>query len=259
MNELQLSCKPETIVNAMTSKLNTWEASQMLWFKLIVNCANRLLIRLLKDFSITVIANQLTKLIAHKSWIYPIYYYTDCLEWIRYLKNCVANASNTHFPPFYILLSLSHLVRIWPRQSFNCLTLWTKLNHNLEGSKNVYNFYSRMGLRWARLRNWRIGRTYPLRPQSRVIQWLLSAQWYNWSWEDRYDITRDVEASNVVWLTPTRLGVNLRFSCLVHGDKRHANIFIGLYDRRIITPELFRVQTYKSWFQDFARNIDDEG
>ena len=125
--------------------------------------------------------------------------------------------------------------------------------------KSLKRFNFRMGLRWARLRNWRIGRTYPLRPQSRVIQWLLSAQWYNWSWEDRYDIIRDVEASNVVWLTPTRLGVNLRFSCLVHGDKRHANIFIGLYDRRIITPELFRVQTYKSWFQDFARNIDDEG
>ena len=116
-----------------------------------------------------------------------------------------------------------------------------------------------MAPRWAYLRNWRTGRTYPLRPQSRVIQWLLSAQWYNWSWEDRYDITRDVEASNIIWLTPTRLGVNLRFACMVHGDKRHANIFIGLYDRRVIIPDLFRVRTYKSWFQEFARNIDDEG
>ena len=116
-----------------------------------------------------------------------------------------------------------------------------------------------MAPRWAHLSNWRIGRTYTLRPQSRVIQWLLSAQWYNWSLEDRYDITRDVEASNVIWLTPTRLGVNLRFACMVHGDKRHASIFIGLYDRRIITPDLFRIQTYKTWFQDFARNIDDEG
>ena len=112
---------------------------------------------------------------------------------------------------------------------------------------------------YARLQNWRTGRTYPLHPQSEVIQWLLDAQWYNWSYEDRFDITRDINASNVIWLTPTRLGVNLQFACLVEGDKRHANIFIGLYDHRVIVPYWFRIQTYTEWFQDFCRNIDDEG
>ena len=116
-----------------------------------------------------------------------------------------------------------------------------------------------MAPRWARLRDWRTGRSRPLHPRSRVIQWLLSADWYNWSLEDRYDITDDIEASNVIWLTPSRLGVNLRFACMVHGDKRHADIFIRLYDNRVISPGWFRVQTYKTWFQDFARNIDDEG
>ena len=116
-----------------------------------------------------------------------------------------------------------------------------------------------MAPRWAPLRDWIIGRTYILHPQSEPIQWILDANWYNWSLQDRIEITRDVEASNFVRLTPTRLGARLQFACMVHGDKRHANITIRLYDGRVITPDIFRVQTYKQWFQDFVRNIDDEG
>ena len=114
-----------------------------------------------------------------------------------------------------------------------------------------------MAPRFARLRNWQTGLTRSFHPQSELIQWVLDAQWYNWSWEDRIEITRDVEASNVVWVTPTRLGVTLRFACHVDGDKRHACIFIGLYDNRVITPHLFRIQTYSEWFREFARDIEE--
>ena len=114
-----------------------------------------------------------------------------------------------------------------------------------------------MAPRSARLRNWQTGLSQSFHPQSDLIQWILDAQWYNWSWEDRFEITRDVEASNVIWVTPSRLGVVLRYACLVDGDKRHACIFIALYDGRVITPDLFRIQTYSEWFREFARNIEE--
>ena len=111
----------------------------------------------------------------------------------------------------------------------------------------------------ARLADWQIGPTVALHPQSEVIQWILDGEWYNWDYDHRHDITTDVEASDVIWLTPTRLGVLLTYACLIDGAKSRARVFIALYDNRIITADLFRVQTYQEWFAEFCRNIPESG
>ena len=110
----------------------------------------------------------------------------------------------------------------------------------------------------ARLPDWQIGPTIALHPQSEAVQWILDADWYNWSYSHRRNITRDVEASNVIWLAPTRLGVFLGYTFILNGDKSFAKIFITLYDRRIMKLECFQLRTYKEWFADFCSNIEDE-
>ena len=117
----------------------------------------------------------------------------------------------------------------------------------------------RMEPKLANLANWQIGLTKAFEPQDEVVQWILDAVWYNWPWEDRVDITRGVEASRLVWITPMRLGVRMAFPVTVNGEKRHANIFICLYDRRIMKLECFQMQTYKEWFAGFLRNIEYYG
>ena len=116
-----------------------------------------------------------------------------------------------------------------------------------------------MSAKMATLADWQTGPTRVFHGQSEIIQWILSADWYNWSYEHRENITRDVEASDLIWLTPTRLGVILKYSCLIEGAKSFARIFIALFDRRIMKIELFRLQTYKEWFKIFFQEIDEEG
>ena len=111
-------------------------------------------------------------------------------------------------------------------------------------------------MKLARLRNWATGPTVPLSPYSEVVQFILDAAWYNWSWQHRQSITRDVEASNVVWVTPTRLGAYLQFPCRNNERKETARVFICLYDRRVIKAHYFQLQTYKDWFQNFCANIE---
>ena len=111
----------------------------------------------------------------------------------------------------------------------------------------------------ANLANWQIGLTKAFNPNDEVIQWILDAEWYNWSYSDRFAITSDVEACDVIWLTPMRLGVRLAFQSNVNGEKRHANIFIRLYDTRIMKAELFQIQTFKEWFAIFIQNIEESG
>ena len=111
----------------------------------------------------------------------------------------------------------------------------------------------------AQLQNWPIGSTVAVTPNSEVVQWILDAVWFNWNVEHRIQITRDVEASDLIWLTPTRLGVMIQFCTLVNGEKTHARVFIELFDRRIIKPDIFSIQTYKELFEQFLRdlNFDD--
>ena len=113
--------------------------------------------------------------------------------------------------------------------------------------------------KWAILANWQIGPTKAFEPNDEVIQWILDAIWFNWNYQHRIEITRDIEACNVIWLTPMRLGVQMAFISHYNGEKRHANIFIRLYDTRIITPDLFRIQTYKEWFTNFIQDLEDSG
>ena len=107
----------------------------------------------------------------------------------------------------------------------------------------------------AGLRDWPIGRTLIVPSQSEVIQWLLDAEWFNWSWEDRSNITRDIEACRFVRITPTRLGARLQFMAQDGDRKLFASIFIQLFDERIMKAYLFRMRTYKSWFISFFRRL----
>ena len=116
----------------------------------------------------------------------------------------------------------------------------------------------RMRFRWARLRNWRTGPTVAFGPNSTVIQYILDAYWYNWSSAHRFSITCDVEASNVIWVTPTRLGVWLQYPIRINRRKATARIHICLYDRRIIKANIFRLQTYQQWFKHFLSNLNND-
>ena len=115
-----------------------------------------------------------------------------------------------------------------------------------------------MRYRFARLRNWPLGPTRTVRSDSRVIQWILDAQWYNWSWQHRMDITRDVEANAYVRITPTRLGVILYFPIINEGEKQWARCFIELFDRRVMKADCFMIRTYRQWFSLILHNLKFE-
>ena len=107
---------------------------------------------------------------------------------------------------------------------------------------------SRMRYRLARLRNWSLGPRKAVRSDSEVIQWLLDAEWFNWSPRHRMEITRDVEANTYVWITPTRLGAILYFPIVNEGIKQWATCFIQLFDHRVMKTEYFCIRTYRQWF-----------
>lgn len=111
-----------------------------------------------------------------------------------------------------------------------------------------------MRYKLAVLRNWHTGPTKLVRSDSDVIQWLLDARWYNWSPRHRYEITRDVEANTLVWITPTRLGAILRFPIRVGLGKEWATCFIQLFDHRVMKTNCFQIRTYKQWFKLFLQS-----
>ena len=105
----------------------------------------------------------------------------------------------------------------------------------------------------ANLRDWPIGPMRVVASQSAAVQWLLDATWFNWSWEDRIAITRDIEANRFIRVTPTRLGARLQFFSRDGSRKLRASIFIQLFDERVMKSYLFRIQTYKVWFKTFLK------
>ena len=107
----------------------------------------------------------------------------------------------------------------------------------------------------ANLRDWPVGPMRVVESQSLVIQWLLDANWFNWSREDRDAITRDIEANRFIRITPTRLGARLQFLSNDNGRKIFASIFIQLFDERVMKGYLFRIRTYKVWFRKFLREL----
>ena len=124
--------------------------------------------------------------------------------------------------------------------------------------KKVLNyaiFFSMTDYKLAELLDWPIGPAIYLRSDSEPVQWLLDATWYNWSVEHRIQITEDVEACTYVRFTPTRLGARLQFPCRDDDRKVHANVFIQLYDHRVMTVDCFQLRTYKQWFAEFLRDI----
>lgn len=112
-----------------------------------------------------------------------------------------------------------------------------------------------MSFKLAVLRNWALGRTVRVRTDSEVIQWLLDAQWYNWSRRHRNEITRDVESNTYVWITPTRLGAVLNFPFLVRGVKTWGCCFVQLFDHRVMTVDCFNLKTYEQIFAQFFRKF----
>ena len=112
-----------------------------------------------------------------------------------------------------------------------------------------------MTFKLAVLRNWALGRTVRVRSDSEVIQWLLDAEWYNWSRRHRNEITRDVEANTYVWITPTRLGAVLNFILVDKGVKQWANCFVQLFDHRIMTVDCFCLKTHAQIFAQFFRKF----
>ena len=108
-----------------------------------------------------------------------------------------------------------------------------------------------MRFKLAVLRNWPLGRPVRVRSTSAVIQWLLDAEWYNWSRQHRIAITRDVEANRYVWITPTRLGAILNFPCFNQGLKIWGHCFVQLFDHRVMTLDCFQLRTYKQIFARF--------
>lgn len=116
----------------------------------------------------------------------------------------------------------------------------------------------RMRYRFARLRNWKTGPTMSVRSDSEIIQWLLDADWFNWSLRHRIDITRDVEANTYVYITPTRLGAYLHFTLINEGRKEWANCHIQLFDHRVMKTDCFTIQTYRQWFTLFFKTLKEE-
>ena len=110
-----------------------------------------------------------------------------------------------------------------------------------------------MRYRYARLRNWKTGPTRVVRSDSEVIQWILDADWYNWSLQHRINITRDVEANTYVYITPTRLGAMLHFPLWNEGTKEWANCHIQLFDDRVMKTDCFAIRTYREWFNTFFK------
>ena len=109
----------------------------------------------------------------------------------------------------------------------------------------------------AVLEDWILGETKRVTPSSEVIQWIVEARWYNWSWEAREDITRDIEASNAIWVTPTRLGAWLQFYIRDRNEKKQVKCFIRLFDNRVMKIDCFNIQTYKEWFASFFEEMEE--
>ena len=107
----------------------------------------------------------------------------------------------------------------------------------------------------AVLRDWCIGKTRTLSPYSDTVQWILDAHWYNFTWEDREHLTRDVEASKFVKVTPTRLGVWLHFCTTEINCNRMMNVYVQLYNTRVMKMDCFAIQTYESIFAKFFADL----
>ena len=107
----------------------------------------------------------------------------------------------------------------------------------------------------AVLQDWCIGETRTLSPYSETVQWILDAQWFNFTWEGREHLTRDIEASKFVKVTPTRLGVWLQFATLEFNCNRLMNVHIQLYNNRVMKIDCFNIQTYEAIFAKFFADI----
>ena len=107
------------------------------------------------------------------------------------------------------------------------------------------------------LRNWVIGETRRISPQSEAVQWLLDAQWFNWDPEDRYEVTRDIEATDSILLTPCRLGAWLQFMVKDGNRKKTVYCLIQLYDTRVMKMNCFRIVTPSQYLKELASALSD--
>ena len=106
--------------------------------------------------------------------------------------------------------------------------------------------------KWYRLRDWLIGPFIWVDTESEIIDFVMFADWFSHSHQERVRDMDLVFSQRYVQMAPTRLGVLIKV-VENHRTKRERLISICLYDRRIITANLFQLQTYADLFSQFAK------
>ena len=71
------------------------------------------------------------------------------------------------------------------------------------------------------------------------MQFLLDARWFNFSREERNKVSDEIEATDMVKVYPSRLGVYVEYSTDSYSEKELKRIFILLTDTRIMKLNCF--------------------
>ena len=74
-----------------------------------------------------------------------------------------------------------------------------------------------------------------------VIDFILQARWYNWSWEAQEEISQDIKRNKEVDLRHASAGVWLRFLSFENSTTAQQEIFVRLTDIVFMTKN-FEVQ-----------------
>ena len=113
----------------------------------------------------------------------------------------------------------------------------------------------RMRFEWADLEDFWIGRPKLISTRSEAMAFILQAEWFNFTWEERDKVEMEMSQVAVVKVCMSRLGVWIEYPIQRFEDKSARRIFIQLYDNRIMKINCFCIQTYKELFSDFGRTF----
>ena len=109
-------------------------------------------------------------------------------------------------------------------------------------------------VKWYPLRDWLIGPFVAVATNSEIVDYILYADWFNQNHHRRLYIMRLVQSEPVIEIAPTRLGVLIRVNTQ-HRPKRTQIFFVRLYDTRVITKDLFRIETYQQTFRRWFKAV----
>ena len=107
-------------------------------------------------------------------------------------------------------------------------------------------------VKWYRLRDWFLGPFVAVSTNSEIIDFILYADWFSHRHHQRIHDMRQIQQMSVVEIAPTRLGVLVN---VIEGrrQKRKRQIFIQLFDHRVMTLDLFRIRTYRQTFSNWLK------